>query len=272
MAGGDLDPAQAAGGPGRRDRGAGRLMLFVQAVQWILDPANWASVNFGPGILDALGAHLLLTGLSVLVVALVALPIGLYIGHTGRGTRYAVVVANVVRAFPTLGLLALLFIAFTLGIGPAVFVFVLLGVPPLLAGAYSGLAAVDRQTIDAARAMGFTEWQILLRVELPLAAPLILGGLRSTVLQIIASVTLVSQVGLVSLGLFIIGGQASRDYVQVVAGSILVTVLALLVDGILAVVERAAAPRGVSRGAERTTARSRRSRVAPTRAPAPEGN
>ena len=208
----------------------------------------------------------------MLVTALVALPIGLYIGHTGRGRRFAIVLANIVRGFPTLGLLSLLFIAFNLSLGPPLLVFVLLGVPPLLAGAYAGLESVDRLTIDAARAMGFTEWQILFRVELPLAAPLILGGLRSTVLQIIASVTLASQFGLDSLGAFIIGGISSRDYVQVVAGSLLVTVLALLVDGLLALVERAAAPRGVSRGDGRTTARSRRIRTAPTGAPIAEGN
>ena len=247
-------------------------MLFLDAIRWILDPEHWDAVNFGPGIAEELGSHLWLTLLSVLVTAAIALPAGLYIGHTGRGRRFAIVLANVVRAFPTLGLLSLLFIMFTLGLGPPVLVFVLLGVPPLLAGAYAGLESVDRQTIDAARAMGFTEWQILFRVELPLAAPLILGGLRSTVLQIIASVTLVSNFGLNSLGDFILGGLASRDYVQVVAGSLLVTVLALLVDALLAVVERAAVPRGVSRGDGRITARIPRIRTAPTGAPISEGN
>ena len=247
-------------------------MLFLDAFRWILDGEHWDNVNFGAGISEELGSHLWLTLLSVVITAVIALPIGLYIGHTGRGRGLAVVLANVVRAFPTLGLLSLLFLVLSLGTGPAVFVFLLLGVPPLLAGAYAGLEAIDRQTIDAARAMGHTEWQILFRVELPLAAPLILGGLRSTVLQFIASVTLVSNFGLQSLGDFILGGLANQDYVQVVAGSLLVTVLALLVDGLLALVERAAAPRGVSRGDGRTTARSRRVRTAPTGAPIAEGN
>ena len=206
----------------------------------------------------------------VVGAGVVGLTAALLLARGGR--RVAVVAANVVRAFPTLGLLSLLFILLPLGIGPAIFVFLLLGVPPLLAGAYAGLESIDRQTIDAARAMGHTEWQILFRIELPLAAPLILGGLRSTVLQVIASVTLVSNFGLNSLGDFILGGLASQDYVQVVAGSLLVTVLALLVDGLLAAVERAAVPRGVSRGDGRTTARSRRIRTAPTGAPVPEGN
>lgn len=252
-------------------------MLFLDAFRWILDPEHWATVNFGPGILDELGAHLWLTFLSVLVTAVVALPLGLYIGHTGRGRRFAILLANVVRAFPTLGLLSLLlstavFAAAGSDTLPNVLVFVLLGVPPLLAGAYAGLESIDRRTIDAARAMGHTEWQILRRVELPLAAPLILGGLRSSVLQIIASVTIVSFFGTNSLGDFILGGLASTDYVQVVAGSILVTALALLVDGLLAVVQRTARPRGVSRGRDRTTTARGRSASSVSRAPMPEGN
>ena len=249
-------------------------MLILDAIRWILTPENWVEVNFGPGILDELLAHLGLTLICLLVTSAIALPVGLYIGHTGRGRRFAVLVANIVRAFPTLGLLSILILLFPSSLGPVavVLVFVLLGVPPLLAGAYAGLESIDRRTIDAARAMGHTEWQILRRVELPLAAPLILGGFRSTTLQIIASVTLVSNFGTNTLGDFIISGLAANDYVEVVAGSILVTVLALIVDGLLALVERSSRPRGVSRGGDRITARGRRVRTAPTGAPLPEGN
>ncbi|GAA2754412.1 ABC transporter permease [Amnibacterium kyonggiense] len=245
-------------------------MLFLQAIQWILDPEHWSEVNFQAGIAEELGDHLWLSFLAVVFTAAVALPIGLYIGHTGRGRGFAIVVANVVRAVPTLGLLSVLLLV-SLTIPPAVFVFVLLGVPPLLAGAYAGLEAIDRQTIDASRAMGMTEWQILRRVELPLAAPLILGGLRGATLQIIASVTLVSNFGINSLGDFILGGLAANDYVQMTAGAILVTVLALLVDGLLAVLQRFATPRGVPRGRGASTARVRRLPV-PNRAPVSEGN
>lgn len=247
-------------------------MLFLQALAWIVDGEHWSDVDFGAGIAEELGDHLWLTLLSVVVTIVVALPIGLYIGHTGRGRRFAVLIANVVRAIPTLGLLSLLVILLGLGALPPIVVFVLLGIPPLLAGAYAGLESVDRRTVDAARATGHTEWQILLRVELPLSAPLILGGLRSSTLQIIASVALVSYFGTNSLGDFIFSGLASHDYVEVVAGSILVTALALLADGLLAVVERSARPRGVSRGRDRTTARGRSLRTAPTGAPLPEGN
>jgi osmoprotectant transport system permease protein len=247
-------------------------MLLLQGIAWIFDPANWVSVNAGPGIAGELAAHLVLTLISLLIAAVIAVPIGLAIGHTGRGRGGAILVGNVVRAFPTLGLLSILLLIFGLGLPPTVLVFVLLGIPPLLAGAYAGVESVDRQTIDAARAVGMTEWQILGQVEIPLAAPLLLGGLRSAALQIIATVTLVSNFGSDSLGQFIISGAATRDYVQMVGGSILVTVLALLVDAVLAVAQRFTVPRGVSRGAERTTARGRRILTAPSGAPISEGN
>jgi osmoprotectant transport system permease protein len=247
-------------------------MLFLQAFGWIFDGAHWAAVNFQAGIAEELGDHLWLSFLAVLFTVVIALPIGLYIGHTGKGRGGAVVVANVVRAVPTLGLLAVLLVIW-LALPPTVFVFVLLGIPPLLAGAYAGVESVDKQTVDAARAMGMTEWQILTKVEVPLAAPLLLGGLRSSVLQIIATVTLISNYGFDSLGQFIITGAATQDYVQMVGGSILVTVLALLADAILAAVQRLTVPRGVPRGVGgRTTARGRRILTAPSGAPISEGN
>ncbi|MDH2442465.1 ABC transporter permease subunit [Amnibacterium sp. CER49] len=248
-------------------------MLFLQAIQWILTPANWQTVNFGPGIGGELVAHLWLTFLSTLVAAVIAVPIGLAIGHTGRGRGGAILIGNVVRAFPTLGLLSILLLVLGLGLPPVVLVFVLLGIPPLLAGAYAGVESVDKQAIDGARAVGMSEWQVLTKVEVPLALPLLLGGLRSAVLQIIATVTLVSNYGSDSLGQFIISGAATKDYVQMTAGAILVTVLALLADAVLASAQRITTPRGVLRGAgSRTTARGRRPLTAPSGAPISEGS
>lgn len=247
-------------------------MLFLQGIAWIFDGANWSSVNSGLGIGSEILAHLFLSVVCIAIAVVIAVPIGLYIGHTGRGRSVAIVVANVVRAFPTLGLLSILLLLFGLGLPPTVFVFLLLGIPPLLAGAYAGLESIDRQTIDAARAMGMTEWQILARVEVPLAAPLLVGGLRSAALQIIATVTLVSNFGTDSLGAFIISGIANQDYVETVGGAVLVTALALLVDGLLSLVQRTVEPRGVSRGADSTTARGRRVPTTPTGAPIAEGN
>jgi osmoprotectant transport system permease protein len=248
-------------------------MLILQSIAWILAPANWASVNAGLGIGGEIGAHLFLTAISLLVAVIIAVPIGLAIGHTGRGRGVAIVIGNTVRAFPTLGLLSILLLMLGLNLIPTVAVFVLLGIPPLLAGAYAGIESVDRQTIDAARAMGMTEWQLLAKVELPLAAPLLLGGLRSAALQIIATVALVSEFGTDSLGQFIISGAATQDYVQMIGGSILVTVLALLADAFLAAAQRLTVPRGVPRGiGGRTTARGRRILTAPSGAPISEGN
>jgi osmoprotectant transport system permease protein len=248
-------------------------MLLLQGLAWIFTGANWASVNSGLGIGAEIGAHLLLTVESLVVAVIIAVPIGLAIGHTGRGRRVAILVGNVVRAFPTLGLLSILLIRFGFGVLPTISVFVLLGIPPLLAGAYAGVESVDPLTVDAARATGMTEWQILTKVEIPLAAPLLLGGLRSSTLQIIATVALVSEFGSDSLGQFIIAGAATQDYVQMIGGSILVTVLALLADAILAAAQRLTVPRGVPRGVGgTTTARGRRILTAPSGAPISEGN
>lgn len=248
-------------------------MLILQGIAWIFTPANWVSVNAGLGIGGEIGAHLFLTAISLVAAVLIAVPIGLAIGHTGRGRGVAIVIGNTVRAFPTLGLLSILLLMLGLNLIPTVVVFVLLGIPPLLAGAYAGVEAVDRQTIDAARAMGMTEWQVLGKVELPLAAPLLLGGVRSAALQIIATVALVSEFGTDSLGQFIISGAATQDYVEMLGGSILVTVLALLADALLATAQRLTVPRGVPRGVGgRTTARGRRILTAPSGAPISEGN
>ncbi|MCU1471247.1 MAG: transporter permease [Glaciihabitans sp.] len=254
--------------------------LIIQGFAWIFTPAHWTTTVFGTGILDALTQHLILTGISLFFTILIAIPIGFYIGHTGRGRGIAIILSNVARALPTLGLLSvlILFIPDVAGIPsnyiPNIVVFVLLGIPALLAGAYAGLESVDRQTIDAARAVGMTEWQILQKVEIPLGAALIVGGLRATSLQLVSTVTISSLLGQVSLGSFISNGVATNDYPQMMAGAILVAALALIIDGLLAVVQRFVVPRGVSRGANdrrNTTARGRKAAAATQGTPITEG-
>jgi osmoprotectant transport system permease protein len=227
--------------------------LFGQAFAWIFD--NWTGSS---GVAAELGAHLMLTVISVAIAVVIALPIGLFIGHTGRGRSGAILVSNAARAIPTLGLLSILTLLFGIGLIPPIVVFVILGIPPMLAGAYAGLESVDRGPIDAARAVGMTEWQILFRVEIPLATTLLLGGLRATTLQIIATVSLASFYGHDSLGTFVFNGIATADYVQMVAGAILIAAVALVIDGLLALVQRFAVPRGITRGTvngKKTTAR-----------------
>ena len=221
------------------------MNLFAQAFAWIFDPGHWSA---GPDISGHLLEHLGVSGLCVLIAVVIALPVGIAIGHTGRGRGAAILISNVARALPTLGLLSILILLLGIGVLPIAIVLVILAIPPMLAGAYAGVETVDRQTIDAARALGMTEAQIILRVEVPLALPLLIGGLRATALQVIATLGIASAFAFGGLGIYLINGLAQADYVQLLAGAILITALALIVDGILAVVQRVAVPRGVSRG------------------------
>lgn len=244
-------------------------MLFVAAMAFIFDPENLLGAK---GIVPRLLDHLLYSGLALGAALLVGIPIGLLIGHTGKGKNFVIALTGSFRALPTFGLLLFIILFTGLGLWPLVFVLAILAIPPIVAGAYSGLDAVNRETIDAARAIGMTEWQILGKVEMPLALPLILGGIRSATLQIIATATIAGYVGLTGLGRFLIEGLAYHDYTIAFAGAILVAALALAADGFLALIQRLVVPHGVSRGTARTTRRSRRSiRPTMTRAPITEG-
>ncbi len=175
------------------------------------------------------------------------------------------------RALPTLGVLYFLLMVFgywlsydTAPIVGATIAFVILAIPSILAGAYSGLESVDRQTIDAARANGMTEWQILVQVEIPLGLPLIVGGLRAATLQVIATVTIASYAGLGGLGRVITSGIGLNDYDLILGGALLVTALALAVDGLFALAQRLTASRGNTAppaAARRRTSRSPRPRT-----------
>lgn len=197
---------------------------------WLFDPANWG----GPeGILVRLSEHLGYSVLTLLVATAIALPLGAWIGHTGRGGFVVVALANALRALPTLGLLVLLFLAVGLGLLGPLIALVILAVPPLLAGAYSGVRAVDPSVVDAARGMGMRGPSVLWRVELPNALPLILGGFRSATLQVISTATVAAYVGIGGLGRFIIDGLGQRDFGQMIGGSVLVAALAVLADLLL---------------------------------------
>lgn len=233
------------------------MNLFSDALAWLFDPAHWTGAN---GLIQLTAEHLYFTALAVVFAALVAVPLGWLIGHTGRGRELAVGISGAARALPTFGLLFLfVMIAGVLNREPAtIFVLVLLAVPPILAGAYSGLEVIDRRTIDAARAVGMTEWQILWKVEVPLGLPLLLGGLRSATLQVVATVTLAAFVNLGGLGLPIIQGIALRDYDRMLGAAILIIIIALALDALFALLETVAVPRGVR------AARAPEPRTAPT--------
>lgn len=226
------------------------MNYLAEALAYLADPVHWTEVN---GILQRTGEHLMLSVLAMLVAVIVAVPIGLAIGHTGRGRTVAILVTGSARAIPTFGLLLFIVLLAGLGVLPVVVVLAVLAIPPLLAGVYAGIESVAPEVVDAARATGMSGAQVLGRVEVPLGLPLAIGGLRSAVLQVIATATLAAYVGQGGLGRYLIEGLARRDYLIAIVGAILVAALALLVDGALAVAQRLVVPRGVSRGATPTS-------------------
>lgn len=216
------------------------MELLADTWTWLTTGANWSGDG---GILQRLGQHLYYAGLTLALASLVAIPLGLFIGHTGRLRTVAIATTGALRALPTLGLLTLFILWFGIGLSGPILALVILAIPPVLAGAYAGLESVDARTVDAARAQGMTELQILTRVEIPLALGLIVGGIRSAALQVIATATIASYVALGGLGRYIFDGLPVRDMPQVLGGATVVIVLALVVDGILAAAQRVAEPK-----------------------------
>lgn len=230
------------------------MNLLRSALDWLFDPANYVPGSQSPlPIQDRLLEHLAYTAIAIVIAALIALPLGFYIGHTGKGRQFVIIFTGSMRALPTLGLLFFLLMVFDYFLSydkapivGATIAFVVLAIPSMLAGAYAGLESVDRQTIDAARANGMTEWQILTHVEIPLSLPLIVGGIRASVLQVVATVTIASYAGLGGLGRIVTSGIGLNNYDLILGGAILVTALALILDGLFAVVQRATATKGLT--------------------------
>jgi osmoprotectant transport system permease protein len=229
------------------------MNLFLASFAWLFDPAHYGGAD---GVDTRALGHILISLLVLAIASVIAIPLGYFIGHTGRG-RSIIVVSGGVRALPTLGI----------GLEAPVIALVVLAIPSILAGAYAGLDAVDWQTVDAARAVGMTGWQILWNVEIPLGLPLLMGGLRAASLQVIATATLADYVGAGGLGHFLFLGLQTQDYPQMLAGSIAVVILALLSELIFSLLARAVVPRGVRIGEKNAAlqqdvrVRSRRPRV-----------
>lgn len=200
---------------------------------WLTSAENWAGSD---GIAARLVEHLWISGLVVLIAAAIAIPLGLWVGHTGRG-RWLVSGTNAARAVPTLGLL----FALALWVGPiipgraafvvpSIIALVLLAIPPIVAGTYAGVEAVDPAARDAAAGVGMRPSQVLWQVEVPCALPLVLSGARAATLQVIATATIAAAVSLGGLGRYLIDGLAVRDYPQMAGGAVVVASLALAVD------------------------------------------
>lgn len=210
------------------------MSVVTETIDWLTDSTHWSGDD---GIPHRLLEHLGYTAETIAIAGVIAIPLGLWIGHTGRFRSVAVALTGALRALPTLGLLTLLALYLGIGLTAPLIALVVLAIPPLLAGAYAGVEAVDPQTVDSARAMGFTEWQILARVEIPLGLAIIVGGVRSAVLQVVATVAVAAFVGPGGLGRYLIDGQAVSDYPQMAGGSVLVVVLALALDAVFAALQ-----------------------------------
>lgn len=237
--------------------------MMASILDWLTSSQTWSGdTGLGARIVQ----HLWYSLLAVVIAAAIAIPFGLWVGHTGRA-RWLVTVANSLRAVPTLGLL----FAVALWLGPkfssdlaflipSVVVLVVLVIPPILSGVYAGVEAVEPAARDAARGMGMRGMQVVRQVEIPNALPLMLSGLRSAFLQVIATATVAAYVGLGGLGRYLIDGIKTGDYVSTAGGAVVVSLLALAVDGLLALVQRAVVSPGLTGG---TSGRRRRGRMLP---------
>ncbi|WP_402464540.1 ABC transporter permease [Isoptericola aurantiacus] len=241
--------------------------LFSDAFAWIFSPDRLTGSLPLP---EAIWTHLAFTFASVVIAAAIAVPTGWLIGHTGRGREVAVALSGAARAVPSFGLVLLLVLVFgvTHKVGASTTAFVLLAIPPILAGAYSGVEAVERRVVDGARSVGMTSAQVLGKVEVPLGLPLLIGGLRSATLQVVATVTLAGYVGSWGLGFYIVQGIQIRDFAQILGAALVIVALAVVLDLAFALVERAVVPRGVTAGRDQDDAPTRRRRR-PVRRDAP---
>jgi len=239
---------------------SGRELGVEQVIEFFGDAANWSGDT---GIPNRLIEHIMLALLAVLTASVIALPLGFYIGHTGRLQLIGINIANIGRAIPSYALMVML-LPVMLGLAPVLgydprlglrffpifLAMVLLAIPPILVAAYAGLQEVDRDLIESSRGMGLTERQILTGVELPLALPVLVGGFRVALLQVIATATIGAFLAAGGLGRYIIDGIARRDDGMLYAGVVLVAVLAVGTDLILSRLQRVLTPKGVRMATE----------------------
>jgi osmoprotectant transport system permease protein len=205
-----------------------------EAFRYLNDPFNWTRAN---GILDLGAQHLRISAIAVLVAMVVGIPVGAVLGHTGRGGGFTVALSNVSRAIPTLALLTV-FAVTPIGFGPTAttIALALFALPPVLTNTYVGFRGVDRDVVEASRAMGMNESQVVLRAELPLAMPMLMTGVRTAAVQVVATATLAALVAGGGLGRIITLGFRQQDYGAVLAGAILVALLAVATELLLAFV------------------------------------
>ena len=213
-----------------------------QVLQWFLNGAHWQGDG---GIPHRTFEHLTMSGASVLVAALIALPIGIAIGHFGRGGILAINISNIGRAVPSFAVLVIAVELVGIGALPAFIALVALAIPPIVTNSYIGMREVDADVREAARGMGMRERAVLWRVELPIALPLIMAGIRTSAVNVVATATLAALVAWGGLGRFIVDGFGLQDYPMMFAGAIMVAILSLIVEFLLAGAQRLATPAGL---------------------------
>jgi osmoprotectant transport system permease protein len=218
----------------------GAVSDFGKLVDWLSTGAHWSGSD---GAVHRIVQHLGLTAVSLAIAGAIAVPLGVWLGHIGRGGALAINVSNAARAVPTFAVLVLLAVG-PLGLGnTAVIVsLVLFALAPMLTNSFVGVDGVDRDVRESARAMGMTGWQVLRRAELPLAMPLLMTGIRIATVQVVATATIAALIGGGGLGRLVVDGFTTQDRGMLLGGAVLVALLALLLDGVLAVAQRAADP------------------------------
>lgn len=217
---------------------------------WFAAPTTWSGTESIP---TRIAEHLLYSLLAMLIAAVIALPLGTVLGHLHRGQTLVLTIANTIRALPTLGLLTLVVILSGIGFLPPLIALVVLAIPPMLVNAFEGVRSVDPTVVDAARGMGLRGRATLLEVEIPVALPIILLGVRLAAIQVVSAATIAAYVGLGGLGRFIFDGLGRRDFGQVAGGSIVAAALAIATEVLFVLVASAITSPGVSRRARLTT-------------------
>jgi osmoprotectant transport system permease protein len=218
------------------------MTFFGQVLQWFLTGSHWQGDG---GILHRTFEHVLMSGGSLLAAAVLALPASIILGHLGKGGDLAINISNVGRAIPSFALLVIAVELVGIGWVPAFVALVALGVPPMVTNSYLGMREVDADVREAARGMGMRGRMVLWRVELPIALPFIMSGIRTSAVNIVATATLAALVAWGGLGRFIVDGFGLQDYPMMFAGAILVGVLSLLVEFSLAGLQRLVTPAGL---------------------------
>lgn len=223
---------------------------FSHVIQWLFSASHW---NGPDGILTRVWEHLTVSFVAVAIAIAIAVPVGLLVGHKRKGQLLAVSIANVGRAVPSFAVLVLVFVfmlhyaqSIAFGFGPGVVALTLLAIPPVLTNTYVGIQNVDRDLIEAARGMGFRERDVLFKLEIPLATNLIMGGIRTAAVQVVATASLIAAIGGGGLGRYIIDGFARNETDRAAAGAVLIAMLAILTEVGMAALQRFLTPKATS--------------------------